>query len=76
MAGDKPEIPEKGDEVSWKWGGGRPGGTVSDVKGEETTIESKGKPITKKGTEDNPAVVVERSGNNVVKRASELDVEK
>ncbi|KAK3620318.1 hypothetical protein LTR56_023481 [Elasticomyces elasticus] len=68
---------EKGDEVSWPWSGGRPGGTVDEVKdeGELTVTSKKGKEIKKNADPENPAVKVVRSGNDVVKRASELDVE-
>ena len=44
---------------------------------ETASIESKGKEITRKGTEDNPAVTVENDkpgGNPVIKKASELHV--
>ncbi|KAI2634614.1 hypothetical protein GGS21DRAFT_111766 [Xylaria nigripes] len=69
--------PQKGDHVSWNWGGGAPGGTVAETKHEgKIAIESKrGNIIKKNASADNPAVRVERSGNDVVKRASELTVE-
>ena len=64
--------------VTWNWGSGHPGGKVTEVKEhEELVIESKGKRIKKNASPDNPAVKIERSGNPVVKRASELnEVEK
>jgi hypothetical protein len=38
-------------------------GTVADiVEGEATVTSKKGNEIKKKGTEDDPAVVIERSG--------------
>ena len=63
--------------VSWNWGGGAPGGKVVDKKEEgEIAIKSKrGNTIKKNASPDNPAVHVGRSGNDVVKRASELTVE-
>ncbi|ORY35429.1 hypothetical protein BCR39DRAFT_509616 [Naematelia encephala] len=64
----------KGDEVSWNWGSGQPSGKVADIKaGEASVTSNKGNVIKKKGTEDDPAVVIERSGNDVVKRAHELN---
>ncbi|KAJ2984778.1 hypothetical protein NUW58_g5882 [Xylaria curta] len=71
------EVPEKGDKVSWSWGGGAPGGTVAETKDEgEIAIKSnRGNTIKKNASPGNPAVHVERSGNNVVKRASELTVD-
>ncbi|KAI0533855.1 hypothetical protein GGR58DRAFT_93115 [Xylaria digitata] len=69
--------PEKGDKVSWNWGGGAPGGTVAETKDQgEIAIKSKrGNTIKKNASPDNPAVRIKRSGNDVVKRASELNVE-
>ncbi|KAJ8125917.1 hypothetical protein O1611_g7720 [Lasiodiplodia mahajangana] len=71
------EKPEKGDKVSWNWGGGAPGGTVAETKDEGSiAIKSKaGNTIKKNASPDNPAVHIARSGNDVVKRASELTVE-
>ncbi|PVF94660.1 hypothetical protein CPB86DRAFT_876211 [Serendipita vermifera] len=70
-----PEDLQPGDKVSWKWGGGRPSGTVKAVHEEETSITSKnGNTITRKGDEENPAVEIEQSNKNpVLKRASELN---
>ena len=61
--------------VSWNWGGGAPGGTVAEKKTEgEIAIKSKkGNTIKKNASKDNPAVHIERSGNDVVKRVSELN---
>jgi len=72
MAGGSPEV---GDKVSWNWGGGAPGGTVAEKKTEgEIAIKSKkGNTIKKNASKDNPAVHIERSGNDVVKRVSELN---
>lgn len=63
--------------VSWNWGAGQPGGTVAETKKEgEIAITSKrGNKIKKNAEPSDPAVHVERSGNDVVKRASELNVE-
>ncbi|KAI0116182.1 hypothetical protein F4776DRAFT_637072 [Hypoxylon sp. NC0597] len=73
----KNEKPEEGDKVSWNWGGGAPGGTVTETK-ENGAIEMKtqrGNTIKKKADPSNPAVRIERLGNDVVKRSSELTVE-
>ncbi|KAJ9108974.1 hypothetical protein QFC21_000297 [Naganishia friedmannii] len=83
---------QKGDEVSWNWGGGKPfltprnvaAGTVAEIKEGRAEVKSnkgafyelkcaKRNTIAKNGTPDDPAVVIERSGNNVVKRAHELN---
>lgn len=91
MASEQPEKGDKGDApssvkritqmltplVSWQWGGGAPGGKVVETKDEgELAIKSKrGNTIKKNASPSNPAVHVGREGNDVVKRASELNVE-
>ncbi|KAL7423459.1 hypothetical protein Q5752_001039 [Cryptotrichosporon argae] len=65
---------QKGDEVSWNWGSGQPSGKVAEiVEGRAEVQSNRGNTIAKNGTADDPAVVIERSGNNVVKRAHELN---
>ncbi|KAL1873424.1 hypothetical protein VTK73DRAFT_1015 [Phialemonium thermophilum] len=70
--------PEKGDQVSWKWGRGAPAGTVVETKqdGEIAIQTSRGNTVKRNASENNPAVRIERSGNEVVKRASELTIDK
>jgi hypothetical protein len=63
--------------VSWNWNGSHPSGTASEVKpGEVTVVSHRGNEISKTGDESNPAVHIERSGNDVVKLANELNVDK
>ncbi|WVQ68214.1 uncharacterized protein L199_006421 [Kwoniella botswanensis] len=66
---------KKGDEVSWNWGSGQPSGKVADIveEGKAEVKSNKGNTISKNASEDDPAVVIERSGNDVVKRAHELN---
>lgn len=63
--------------VSWQWSGGRPQGEVANVAihGQVSIESDKGNTITKTAEADNPAVQIERPGNDVVKKASELEVE-
>jgi hypothetical protein len=63
--------------VSWQWGSGQPGGEVAEVKEQgEIAIESnRGNTIKKNADPENPAVHIERPGNDVVKRASELQID-
>lgn len=63
--------------MSWNWGGGAPGGTVAETKteGELAITTKRGNKVKKNAEPDNPAVRIERSGNDVVKKASELNVE-
>ena len=62
-----------GDHVAWKWGFGVAEGVVVQIVPEPTKIESKGKWITRNGSEENPAVIIEHTnGNPVIKLESEL----
>lgn len=64
--------------ASWQWGSGRPSGEVAEVKehGDLSIQSNKGNTITKNATPDDPAVHLAREGNDVVKRAHELTVDK
>lgn len=74
MTGGKsdPHDLSKGDEVSWKWGSQHPSGTVKDVKDDGAEVKTKkGSTISKDGSKEDPAVVIETSnGNNAVKNVS------
>ncbi len=62
-----------GDSVAWEWGNGLAEGNVKSVHTERISIESKGKMITRNGSEDNPAIVIaHKSGNDVLKLVSEV----
>lgn len=64
---------KQGDSVAWQWGNGLAEGTVKSVHTEPTSITSKGKTIKRNGTAENPAIVIaHKSGNNVLKLASEI----
>ncbi|KAF2202356.1 hypothetical protein GQ43DRAFT_439756 [Delitschia confertaspora ATCC 74209] len=68
---------EVGDQVSWKWGSGNPSGEVVEVKehGELAIQSNKGNTIKKNADPEDPAVHITREGNDVVKRAHELQTE-
>jgi len=68
---------QEGDKVSWSWNDSHPSGTVAEVEAGEVTVTShRGNEIKKTGDEQNLAVHVARSGNDVVKMANELEIEK
>lgn len=68
-----PHIPKVGDRVAWPWLSGVAEGTVIEVIAERHQILTKGKLVTRNGTAKNPAVVMShKSGNDVIKLASEL----
>jgi hypothetical protein len=64
---------KQGDQVAWQWGNGLAEGKIKSVHFETTTITSKGKSITRHGSNDDPALIIEhKSGNDVVKLAHEV----
>ncbi|KAM0372226.1 hypothetical protein ACHAO7_005263 [Fusarium culmorum] len=66
--------PKKGETVSWNWGEGQPKGKVLDVKAEETSITTKnGNTVSRKGDEEDPAVVLDTGKNKAIKKAHELN---
>ena len=64
----------EGTEVSWSWGTGTATGTVSEIHREKVTRTTKGEEITRNGSEDDPAYVIEQDdGTVVLKLRSEVD---
>lgn len=64
---------KKGDEVTWKFGKSKAEGKVTDVKKEDVSKKTQGKTVKRKGSEEEPAVVIKQeNGKEVVKSASEV----
>lgn len=64
-----------GDFVGWKWGYGVAQGKIVAMKPDKTQIESKGKLITRNGTPDDPALIIEQNnGTRVLKLAREVQL--
>jgi hypothetical protein len=64
---------KKGDDVTWKYGKGQAEGTVTEVHENNVEKVIKGKTIKRKGSADEPALVIEKDDAKVVKSASEVD---
>ncbi|MGN7293923.1 DUF2945 domain-containing protein [Rhizobium sp. SAFR-030] len=65
--------PHKGDDVSWKWGKGTANGEVTQTFTDDVTRTIKGKKITRKADDKEPAVLIrQENGNRVLKSASEV----
>ncbi len=63
----------KGTTVKWKWGSSYAEGTVSEVHHDEVSRTTKGEKVTRKGSKDDPAYVIEQEdGTTVLKLRSEL----
>lgn len=64
----------KGDSVKWDWGQGTASGTVKDSFTQKVTRTLKGSEVTRKGSENDPAILIEQEdGDEVLKLASEVD---
>ena len=63
----------QGTKVSWKWGSSTAEGVVKSVHHEKVTRQSKGESITRNGSDDDPAYVIEQEdGTTVLKLQSEV----
>ncbi|KRE55172.1 DUF2945 domain-containing protein [Phycicoccus sp. Soil748] len=63
----------KGSSVSWSWGQGTAEGTIAEVHHDKVTRTVKGSEITRDGSDDDPAYVIEQEdGTTVLKLRSEL----
>ncbi len=64
----------EGTEVSWKWGNGRAVGKVSERHEQSVTRTINGSSITRNGSQDDPALVIEQDdGQVVLKLQSEVE---
>ena len=63
-----------GTSVKWKWGSSWAEGTVKEVHHEEVSRTSKGSTVTRKGSDDDPAYVIEQEdGTTVLKLQREVE---
>ncbi len=64
----------QGTDVSWSWGNGTATGTVVSVHHEKITRTLSGSEVTRNGSKDDPALVIEQDdGAQVLKLRSEVD---
>jgi len=65
---------KKGDNVEWKYGKSKAEGKVAEVHKEDVNKNVQGKTIKRKGSKEEPALVIKQdNGKEVVKSASEVD---
>ena len=63
-----------GTQVTWTWGSSTASGKVTVVHHEKVTRKSKGSEITRNGSDDDPAYVIEQEdGTTVLKLQSEVE---
>jgi len=64
----------KGSTVSWAWGAHRAEGKVLEVHREKVTRTLSGSEITRNGSDDDPALLIEQEdGARVLKLRSEVE---
>lgn len=63
---------KKGDDVTWKYGKGKAEGTVSEVHEEDIERTVQGTTVKRKGSPDEPALVIKQGSKKIVKSASEV----
>ncbi|MFW6773014.1 DUF2945 domain-containing protein [Nocardioides sp. CPCC 205120] len=64
----------EGTTVTWKWGGSEASGTVTEVHHDKVTRTTKGSEVTRNGSDDDPAYVIEQEdGTVVLKLRSEVE---
>lgn len=64
----------EGTSVKWKWGNGEAEGKVQSTHKESITRTIKGSEVTRDGSEDNKALVIEQEdGTKVLKLESEVE---
>lgn len=63
-----------GTAVKWTWGSSRAEGKVTEVHHDDVTRTTKGNEVTRHGTDDDPAYVIEQEdGTVVLKLKSEVE---
>ncbi|RYC70251.1 MULTISPECIES: hypervirulence associated TUDOR domain-containing protein [Spirosoma] len=63
---------KKGDEVTWKYGKGTAEGKVAEVHKEDIERKTQGTTTKRKGSAEEPALVIEQGSKKIVKSASEV----
>jgi hypothetical protein len=65
----------QGTKVTWNWGQGTAVGTVQKTYPKSITRSLKGTEVTRNGTKDDPALLIEQEdGDEVLKLCSEVEV--
>ena len=65
---------KEGQSVTWDWGNGTAEGTIKEIHSSTISRTTKGNEVTRHGSDDNPALVIEQDdGTTVLKLESELN---
>ncbi|SOD78937.1 hypervirulence associated TUDOR domain-containing protein [Spirosoma fluviale] len=63
---------KKGDSVTWKYGKGTAEGVVAEVHTEDVEKKVQGTKVKRKGSEEEPALVLQQGDKEIIKSASEV----
>ncbi|GAB2544517.1 hypervirulence associated TUDOR domain-containing protein [Spirosoma aerophilum] len=63
---------KKGDDVTWNFGKGKAKGTVAEVHQEDVEKTVQGTKVKRKGSAEEPALVIKQGNKKIVKSASEV----
>ncbi len=63
---------KKGDDVTWKYGKGKAEGTVAEVHKEDINKSVQGTKVKRKGSAEEPALVIKQGDKKIVKSSSEV----
>lgn len=66
----------KGDKVEWKYGKGKGEGTVDEVHQHDVERTVQGATVKRKGSKEEPALVIKQGEKTIIKSASEVNPEK
>lgn len=63
---------KKGDDVEWKYGRGKAEGTVAEVHEDDVERTVQGATVKRKGSKEEPALVIKQDDKKIIKSASEV----
>lgn len=63
---------KKGDEVTWKYGKGTGKGVLDEVHTDDVEKTVQGTTVKRKGSDEEPALVIKQGKKKIVKSASEV----
>lgn len=66
------DTPRKGDKVSWKYGKGKAEGTIEEVHKDDVERTVQGATVKRKGSTEEPALVIKQDHKRIIKSASEV----
>ena len=66
------DTPRKGDKVSWKYGKGKAEGTIEEVHKDDIERTVQGATVKRKGSTEEPALVIKQDHKRIIKSASEV----